>query len=55
MFSLLPGIGRARCRWLYIMLWLSGVVVDRIFTPGGVDMRARLFVDRRHVNVFIRV
>ena len=37
------------------MLWLSGVVVDRTFTPGGVDVRTRLFVDLRRVNVFIRV
>ena len=33
MFSLLPGIGRARYCWLYI-------VVDQIFTSGGVDLRA---------------
>ena len=40
---------------LVVTLWLSGVVVDRTFTPGGVDVRARLFVDHRCVNVFIRV
>ena len=37
------------------MLWLSRVVVDRTLTSGGVDVRARLFVDHRCVNVFIRV
>ena len=37
------------------MLWLSGVVVDRTFTTGGVDVRAHLFVDHRHVNVSICV
>ena len=37
------------------MLWLSGVVIDRTFTSGGVDVRACLFVDHRCVNVFIRI
>ena len=36
-------------------LWLSGIVVDRTFTLGGVDMCARLFVDRCCVNAFIHV
>ena len=31
------------------------LVVDRIFTSGGVYVRARLFVDRRCIIVFIRV
>ena len=29
---------------LAVTLWLSGVVVDWTFTPGGVDMHAHLFV-----------
>ena len=40
---------------LVVTLWLSGVVIDRKFTPGSVDVRARLFVDHHCVNVFIRV
>ena len=59
MFSLLPGIGRTRYREnqvsLVVTLWLSGVVVDRTFTPGGVDVCACLFVDHCCINVFIRV
>ena len=38
---------------LAVTLWLSGVVVDRAFTLGGVDMRARLFIDHCCVYVFI--
>ena len=30
-------------------------VVDRMFTSGGVYVHARLFVDHRSINVFIRV
>ena len=37
-FRLLPGIGRARYRWLY-------TVSDRTFTSGDVDLRAYLFID----------
>ena len=33
----------------------SCLVIDRTFTLGGVDGRARLFIDHRCVNVFIRV
>ena len=40
---------------LAVTLWLSGVVLDRTFTSGGVDVHACLFVDNRLVNVFIRV
>ena len=54
-FSLLPGIGRTGVS-LSVTLWLSGVVVNRTFTSGGIDVCTRLFVvDHRHVNVFIRV
>ena len=53
-FSLLPGLGRASCRWTYVTLWLSGVVADWMFTTG-VDMCAHLFIVHRHVNVFARV
>ena len=38
-----------------VTLWLSGIVVDRTFTLRGVDVRARLFVDRHCINVSIRV
>ena len=38
-----------------ITVWLSGVVVDWMFTSGGVDVHALLFVDHHCVNVFIRV
>ena len=31
---------------------MSGVVVDWAFTSGGVDVRARLFVNHRNVNVY---
>ena len=37
-FSLLPGIRRT------VTLWLSGVVVDRTFTLGGVDMREQAYL-----------
>ena len=37
---------------LVVMLWLSGVVIDRTFSSGGVDMRARLFVDHRCIKFF---
>ena len=51
-FSLLPGIRRTKA----VTLWLSGVVVDRTFTSGGVDVRAQsLFVDHRRVNVSIHM
>ena len=40
---------------LAVTLWLSGVVVDLTFTPGGVDVRARLFVNHRHVCFYSRV
>ena len=36
------------------MLWLSGVVVDRTFTPEGVNAHARLLINHR-TYVFIRV
>ena len=36
------------------MLWLS-VVVNRMFTSGGVDVHACLSVDHCYVNVFIHV
>ena len=36
-----------------VSLWLSGVVINPAVTPGGVDVRGSLFVDRRRVNVFI--
>ena len=49
--SLLPGIGESQVL-LAVMLWLSGVVIDRTFTSGGVDVGARLFVDHHRVNVF---
>ena len=39
---------------LAVTLWLSRVVVDWTCTSVGVDVRARLFVDRRCVNVYIR-
>ena len=29
---------------LAVMLWLSGVVVNRAFTPGGVDMHAEAYL-----------
>ena len=31
------------------------LVVDRMFTSGGVYMRACLFINHRCINVFIRV
>ena len=40
---------------LVVTLWLSGVVLDRTFTSGDVDVRGCLFVDNCLVNVFIRV
>ena len=43
-FSLLPGIRRARDRWL--------IVVDRTFTSGSVDLRVSLFTDHRRVILF---
>ena len=33
----------------------SFLVINRTFTLGGVDGRARLFIDHRCVNVFIHV
>ena len=29
--------------WLAAMLWLPGVVVDRAFISGGVDVRAETY------------
>ena len=37
------------------MLWLSRVVVNRTFTPGGVDARTRLFVDHCCIIVIFAV
>ena len=31
------------------MLWLSKVVVNQTFMSGGVDVRAHLFVNHRHI------
>ena len=45
MFSMLPGIGRARYRWL-------NIVVDQTFTSVGVELRAHLFIDHHHVMLF---
>ena len=52
MLSLLPRYRESQLS-LAVMLWLSGVVVDRTFTLGGVDMSARLFVDHRHINALV--
>ena len=56
--GLVQGVGNTvdweiftRYCWLYIMLWLSGAVVDQTFTQGGVDMRARLFADCQCVKL----
>ena len=43
MFSLLPGIRRARDRWPYI-------VVDWTFTLGGVDLHTHLFINHCRVS-----
>ena len=49
MFTLvLPGIGRARYYWLYIVIVLT-------FTSGGVDLRTHLSIDHRRVSFFFRV
>ena len=40
---------------LVVTLWLSGVVIDWMFTLGGVDMRVRLFVDHHCIKFVIRV
>ena len=44
--------GPAGAYALAVTLWLSKVVVDWTFTSVGVDVRTRLFVDRRRVNVY---
>ena len=44
-FSLLPGIRRARYCWLYI-------VIDRTFTSGGVDLRSHFFMGHHHAIFF---
>ena len=54
-FSLLPGVRRARYRCMAVTLWLSGVVVNQTFTSGGVDVRTCLFVNHRHVCLYLRV
>ena len=47
MFTLvLPGIGRARYCWLYIVVVLT-------FTSGGVDLRTHLSIDHHRVSFFI--
>ena len=48
MFSMLPGIGRAKCCWL-------NIVVDLTFTLVGVDLCAHLFIDNHRVMLFLRV
>ena len=45
MFSPLPGIGRVK----YCLLQM---VVDQIFTSGGVDLHARLFIDHHCISCF---
>ena len=44
-FSLLPGIRRARYRLMYI-------VVNRTFTLAGVDLRAHLFMNHHRASCF---
>ena len=46
MFSLLPGIGIA------VMQWQSGVVADRTFTLGGLDVCTCLFAIHCHVCLY---
>ena len=43
MFSLLPGIGRPRYRY---------IVVDQTFTSGGVDCVTYIFIDHHRVSFF---
>ena len=46
-FSMLS-IGRAKCRWL-------NIVVDLTFTLVGVDLCTHLFIDNHRVMLFLRV
>ena len=50
MFTLLPGVGRARYGWLYMYMY---IVIDRTFASGGgVDLRTHLFIDHRRASFF---
>ena len=41
--------------WLAVMLWLSGVVVDRDLSREAWTCARKLIVDHRRVNVYSRV
>ena len=45
LFTLLPGIGRARYCWQYIVVILT-------FSSGGVDLRAHLSIDHHCISLF---